>query len=86
MIAFLASAFGLWFFGAPAWAYIILLVFWAGLVPWSRSISEALSILFGWLMVKRFMLLTKSGVCFRAEPLLRVGGSFGRIDENCHCF
>jgi hypothetical protein len=27
MIAFLASVFGLWFFGAPAWAYIILLVF-----------------------------------------------------------
>ena len=27
MIAFLASVFGLWFFSAPAWAYILLLVF-----------------------------------------------------------
>ena len=26
MIAFLASAFGLWFFSAPAWAYILLIV------------------------------------------------------------
>ena len=26
MIAFLASAFGLWFFNAPGWAYILLLV------------------------------------------------------------
>mgnify|MGYP000606884504 CR=1 FL=1 len=30
MIAFLASAFGLWFFSAPAWAYVLLLVFFIG--------------------------------------------------------
>ena len=27
MIAFLASVFGLWFFNAPGWAYILLLAF-----------------------------------------------------------
>ena len=26
MIAFLASVFGLWFFSAPAWTYILLIV------------------------------------------------------------